>query len=205
MLEIPTPLGGDELNISDDTLRSAFAKVEASMIQGSDTRAAADLPDLYPKCTSLMQISSDWSTTGGWGLGSGAVLTMRRASGDVAWQLFNGGSLAAGPVAYMRIGSANGWSQWFPVIAPALPKAEASGTVLATTTSTAQHQNVAVTFPVGRFTLPPTVIVSVHQTTPTSSFWVMSENVTAEGFTAHCFRDTAGNIRANWLAIGGVS
>lgn len=204
ILEWPTVLGGDEVRNGDDTLRSAFAAIEASIVVGSGTRSKADLPELYPKCTSLMQLSTDGAANGGWDYGSGAILTMRRSSGDVAWQFYLYGSLAAGPLCRMRIGSASGWSDWQRVIAPGLAKAEASGIVTATTTGANEHQTVAVQFPAGRFTQPPDVLVGLRQTPATTTFWVMAEAITAEGFTAHFFRSSAGPIGATWYAVGGI-
>lgn len=205
ILEIPTPLGGDDVRSGDDVLRSAFATVESAMIVGSDTRPAADLPERYPKCTSLMQVSSDYSVSGGWGYGSGSVLTTRRASGDVAWQYYQGGSLASGPTLRFRIGSSTGWSAWQRIIAPGLAKAEASGVVTAQiTAATSTHASIAVQFPAGRFSQPPDVLVSLRQTPATTTFWVMAESITADGFTAHFFRSSDGPIGATWYAVGGI-
>lgn len=204
ILTLPYPLGDDPIFTSDDTIRAAITGIEGSIVLGSDTRTADELPERYPKCASVMQLSSSGASDGGWPYGSGAIFTVRRASGDVAWQIYFSGSIEGGPNARLRIGGSSGWGGWERILAAGLAKAEAAGTVTATTTDTEQHSSVPVLFPGGRFSSPPDVLLSLKDTTATGEFWGQVENITADGFTAHFYRSTAGAIRATWYAVGGI-
>ena len=78
----------------------------------------------------------------------------------------------------------------------------ASGTLDITPTAANTPREVWVTFPVGRFTTPPTVAVSARTTVPgTRVTGVGSGGQTAAGFNAYLTRTDTTTTGFNWIAI----
>lgn len=78
----------------------------------------------------------------------------------------------------------------------------ASGTLDITPTAANTPREVWVTFPVGRFTTPPTVVVSARSTVPgTRVTGVGSGGQTAAGFNAYLTRTDTTTTGFNWIAI----
>ena len=62
--------------------------------------------------------------------------------------------------------------------------------------------SVAITYPVGLFTLPPTVLITPRSTGDANIVYLTSTSATETGFNATANRSIAGSINFSWIAIG---
>ena len=92
--------------------------------------------------------------------------------------------------------------QALAVAVDALPLPKAAGSVTVTCTTPSVAESVAVTFPVGAFSAPPIVLVSLAtglSGTITAFAWPGA--VTASGFSMFLLRSSTTATAINWIAI----
>lgn len=147
--------------------------------------------------------STAWDFTGK----AGEVLTFVDGT-DFAKQTFTrhvGGSSAATEIWTRTYNNASGWSAWqksvFEDRVSKLPTAMASGRESVTPSAANTPTAKTVTFPAGRFTTAPNVVVAAETTVPgTQVTGVGFDNVTTTGFTIYVTRTNTTATIVQWTA-----
>jgi hypothetical protein len=75
-----------------------------------------------------------------------------------------------------------------------------TGQIIITTANTTT--NTGITYPVGLFTVAPTVLITPRSTGDTAITFLTSTSASETGFNASAQRTAAGTINFSWLAIG---
>lgn len=76
----------------------------------------------------------------------------------------------------------------------------AAGTSVVTVATGGTPSALAVTFPAGRFTVAPAVVVSVNQNANTG-VTATATGITTTGFALNAVRATSGTVQCQWIAL----
>lgn len=141
----------------------------------ADSHNQADLASAYPVGFTLMRITSNGASNGGWPAG-GTLLTMRRDDGSQTQQLLFVSGANTSAISW-RNAATGAWSAWYQVAGVASPVAVRSGTY--TFANVTAPRSVTIAFPAGRFTVAPQISVATHN----AGVYANVNSVTASGFT----------------------
>jgi hypothetical protein len=155
----------------------------------------------YPYGSSVMMTNQ----TDAWPVAvSGVVETIRSSTvnyvGHQIWNRANGKSLLA---AYIRQASSDGWSDWWPLAgAGVTPYATAAGvSTLGASIAPNTGVSLAISFPTGRFSVPPIVVASADS----NGYGVASgAGATISGVSLRYYNPTTSThttCKVHWTAV----
>lgn len=165
----------------------------------------ASLLSTYPVGQSRLFYSTTQSTAWDFAGKSGEVLTYYDGFDFARQDFLRHGAGTTPTERWVRTANvANGWTPWQKIVfedrLSGMPKAMASGRETVTPVANTQT-TYAVTFPAGRFTVTPNVVLTADTTVMGSQVQGISvNNISTTGFTIYVLRTNATNTLIQWIA-----
>ncbi|GLZ81414.1 hypothetical protein Afil01_62210 [Actinorhabdospora filicis] len=196
----PTDLAPLDTRLTETAaqLDARLAAVESSpgvTTFSQDARGPADPAGAFPLGVSILPTGS----TAGWPAPSGQAVTTRTAT--TAEQRY---STPATGRTWLRHWNGTAWGPWDELIrASAMPRiAVGEGlVVLSTAVSTYYRGSLTITFPAGRFTVPPFLVASAMSSVPGVVLEVTVDQVTTTGAVIQMARTNQTDTGVRWIAI----
>lgn len=189
--------GSDPIQTWSNIIHQMSVDIENQPFLPTDHRTGSQLPSTYPVGISQMTLSAEGAATFGTAAGA-SVLTIVRESKVVGSQfLFIGGAQAE--VRYRYGTDSGGWGGWLTVAGPKAAVATVSGSVTFANNIGAASRTVS--FPAGRFTASPEVVVSTR-----GAYHAYASGITATGCTVYIVSFDGGALPladrvVEWIAM----
>lgn len=194
--------GSDPLEIWATIIGQGPIDIENHQYLVADSKQAADLPATWPKGFSVMVLTTQGASDGGWGKANGMIFTVTDAS-SIAYQLYFSGTSI--PSTWFRVGLRSGWSAWLLAAGTGLPTAMASGQITLIPPAGGGTVVGTVLLPSGRFTSAPRIQLTAVTGVPRNVSVSLNATATATQFQVALDRtDDAIGTSIQWTAVLGV-
>lgn len=195
---LPFPTGTDRVMDGDDAIAALATALDFTSAKQLPTTTTAAAPfTAYPDGLSVLLLSTANASAGGWPEGGSSHVFTIRNNDRLSQFWFRNSS--SGNIQYRTISNASAWSPWQMLNVPAT----ASGSATLTPSAADTAVGVAVTFPAGRFAVPPLVFCQwLSAIGNNSSQYQINwpSGITADGFTLQVRRWSAVATLVGWVA-----